>query len=79
MDPPRFTRIIRAYLDATGAEIPAEPWVFAGWIGGLGGWLDYNATRRPDTPLGAAEVTSALAHLHNLAANLDTFLNALRP
>lgn len=78
VEPVAFGSVVRSYREHTGAEVPAEPWVFAGWIAGLGGWLDYNATRRGDTPLGAAEVTSALAHLHTLAADLDDFLSALR-
>lgn len=73
-----FGSVVGSYLEQTGAEVPAEPWVFAGWVAGLGGWLDYNATHRADTPLGAAEVSSALAHLHSLAADLDGFLSALR-
>jgi hypothetical protein len=73
-DPPVFGRLIRAYRERTGLTIPAEPWIFGGWMAGLGGWLDHNADHRPDTPVGAAEVAKALAAMRKLAAGTDAFL-----
>ena len=76
-EPVRFAEAIRAYTRASGIVIPAEPWIFAGWVAAQGGWLDYNAAQRADTALGAAEVTATLARLHSLAANMDALLTVL--
>jgi len=57
--------------------VPAQPWVFAGWVAGAGGWLDYNATDRYHTALGEAEVRATLGGLHLLAARMDALLAAL--
>ena len=72
-----FAEALRAYGELSGVDVPAEPWVFAGWVAAQGGWLDYNATHRPDSPLGQAEVTGTLARVHTLAAGLDVLLAAL--
>jgi hypothetical protein len=61
----------------SGVGIPAQPWVFAGWVAGHGGWLDYNATHRHDTAVGEAEVRATLESLHRLAARMDALLAAL--
>lgn len=72
-----FAEALRAYRDRSGVDVPAEPWVFAGWVAAQGGWLDYNAAHRPGSPLGQAEVTGTLARLRTLAAGLDVLLAAL--
>jgi hypothetical protein len=76
-DPDGFAAIIEAYVRGSGIAVPAQPWVFAWWVAAQGEWLDYNATQRGDTALGAAEVEIALARLHGLAAGLDALLAAL--
>jgi hypothetical protein len=76
-EPDRFARAVDAYTRASGLLVPAEPWVFGGWVAAQGGWLDYNASQRSDTALGAAEVTATQARLHNVAANLDALLSML--
>jgi len=48
-----------------------------GWVAAQGGWLDYNATQRGDTALGASEVTATVARLHTVAARLDALLTVL--
>jgi hypothetical protein len=77
-EPGLFAEAIEAYVRLGGVVIPAQPWVFAGWVTAQGEWLDYNATDRGDTSLGAAEVTATLARLHRVAANMDTLLAVLR-
>jgi hypothetical protein len=76
-DPNGFAEIIDAYVRGSGIAVPAQPWVFAGWVAAQGGWLDANAARHGDTTLGAAEVETTLARLHDLAVRLDALLAAL--
>ncbi|GIM96810.1 aminoglycoside phosphotransferase family protein [Paractinoplanes toevensis] len=71
-DPAVFAEAIRAY---GGEPIPAEPWIFASWVAAQGGWLDYNATHRADTPLGQAEIAATRSRMQALAADLDRFLS----
>ena len=78
-EPSRFAEVIKAYARFSGVDVPARPWVFAGWVAGQGGWLDYNATHRGDTALGAAEVTVTLARLHRVADTMDALLTGLSP
>jgi hypothetical protein len=47
-------------------------------VAGAGGWLDYNATRRGDTSLGASEVAATLARLRGVHARMDALLMALQ-
>jgi Phosphotransferase enzyme family len=75
--PDAFAEAVEAYVRRSGVGIPAQPWVFAGWVAGHGGWLDYNATHRPDTALGEAEVRTTLGRLHRLATRMDVLLAAL--
>jgi hypothetical protein len=77
-EPGLFAEAIDAYRRLSGVVIPAQPWVFARWVAAQGGWLDYYATQRCDTSLGAAEVTATLARLHKVAANMDVLLVVLR-
>ncbi|GAA2616819.1 hypothetical protein Adu01nite_30350 [Paractinoplanes durhamensis] len=72
-DPGAFAEAVRAYT----LGVPAQPWVFAGWVAAQGEWLDYNATHRAATPLGQAEVAGTLARLRTTAANLESLLAAL--
>lgn len=58
--------------------VPAQPWIFAGWVAAYGGWLDYNARHRADTASGASEVAEASARLTRLANEMDTFLEQIR-
>lgn len=72
-----FVEAVRVYGGCGGVAVPAQPWVFAGWVAAQGGWLDYNAARRSETVLGQAEVTATLARLRMLAEGLDGLLAAL--
>lgn len=76
-DPARFRAAIRDYQQVAAVEIPAEPWVFAGWVNALGGWLDDNADERAGTEVGDAEVAGTLGRLSQLAADLDVLVDAL--
>jgi len=75
--PSTFAACIGAYVRHSGVVVPAQPWVFAGWVAGQGGWLDYNATHRHDTRRGRAEVRTTLGRLHRLAARMDALLAAV--
>jgi hypothetical protein len=77
-EPGLFGEIVGAYVRLSGVVVPAHPWVFAGWVAGAGGWLDYNATRRGDTSLGASEVAVTLARLRGVRARMDALLMALQ-
>jgi hypothetical protein len=76
--PPAFAEAVATYVHRTGVIVPAQPWVFAGWVAGHGNWLDYNATHRPGTALGDGEARATLAKLHHIATRLDALLTALR-
>jgi hypothetical protein len=76
-EPSAFRAAIKDYQEVAAVEIPAEPWVFAGWVNALGGWLDYNAGQRAGTELGDAEVATTLGRLSQLAADFDLMMNAL--
>ena len=76
-EPDRFGDATAAYTRRSGVVIPAQPWAFASWVAAQGGWLDYNATQRGDTALGATEVRATLARLHTVAASLDALLTVL--
>ncbi|GIM64020.1 hypothetical protein Pve01_82040 [Planomonospora venezuelensis] len=75
-----FARVLTAYA-ATGASVPAEPWVFGGWVAATTGWLAHQVTAPVDTPygaaLGAAEATLALDRLLRLRASLPEHLAVL--
>jgi hypothetical protein len=75
--PDAFAEAVEAYVRRSSVIVPAQPWVFAGWVAGHGGWLDYNATHRHDTALGEAEVRATLGSLRRLAARMDALLAAL--
>lgn len=77
--PSVFAEAIATYGQHSGVVVPARPWVFAGWVAGQGGWLDYNATHRADTALGRGEVQTTLSRLHQLASRMDALLAALHP
>jgi hypothetical protein len=65
--PAAFAGAVAAYPCA----VPAEPWIFAGWVAAQGGWRDYTAARDP----GQAGVT--LGRLRRLATGIDDLLAAL--
>lgn len=71
-----FARVLSAYA-AAGSALPAEPWVFGGWVAATGGWLVHNVTTRIDTPLGVAEATLALDRLLRLRASLPDHVAVL--
>jgi len=75
--PSTFAECIGAYARRSGVVVPAQPWVFAGWVAGQGGWLDYNAAHRHDTARGRAEARTTLGRLHRLATRMDALLAAL--
>ena len=76
-EPSLFAESIEAYV-RSGVVVPAQPWVFAGWVAAQGGWLDFNATHRTDSTLHSTEVQTTLARLHQVATRLDALLAALR-
>jgi hypothetical protein len=77
-EPGLFGEIVGAYVRLRGVVVPAHPWVFAGWVAGAGGWLDYNATHRGETSLGASEVAATLARLRGVHTRMDALLMALQ-
>jgi hypothetical protein len=76
-DPAVFAEALRVYSRCGGVAVPAQPWVFAGWVAAQGGWLDYNAAHRAQTLLGQVEVTATVARLRMLGAGLDAYLAAM--
>jgi hypothetical protein len=76
-EPGLFAEAIGTYVRRSDVVVPAQPWVFAGWVAAQGGWLDYNATHRADTALGSAEVQATLVCLHRVATRMDALLEAL--
>jgi len=72
-----FRRALAAYSESSGRTIPAEPWVFGGWVDGMSGWLAYNAEQRARTALGEREVTAACTRLLTLHRALDEHVTAL--
>lgn len=77
VDPEEFRTAIAAYQAAADVVVPAQAWVFAGWIAGQGGWLDYNAASRADNELGRNEATGTLGRLRQLSDHLDVLLDGL--
>jgi Ser/Thr protein kinase RdoA (MazF antagonist) len=72
-----FRRVLGAFEAASGHEVPAEPWVFGGWVSALGGWVVFNATTRGRSEIGQAEVTSTLERLLALRRDLDRYVASL--
>jgi hypothetical protein len=60
-----------AALHAYRGGVPAEPWVFGGWVAAQGGWLDHQAAT------GGSDREPTLGRLRDLAASLDDLLGAL--
>jgi len=75
--PEAFAEAVEAYVRRSGVLVPVQPCVFAGWVAGQGGWLDYSATHRHDTALGDVEVPATLGRLRLLAERMDALLAAL--
>jgi len=59
-DPAVFAAAVHAYVRRSGVTIPAQPWIFAGWVAAQGGWLDYNA---PWVALAALAIVAGAAAL----------------
>jgi Phosphotransferase enzyme family len=76
-DPAGFAEVLAAYRSSSTHDVPAEPWVFGGWVSAHGGWLVYNASNRSDTSLGVDEARAALARLRMLSAHLPAYVSAL--
>lgn len=74
--PSAFARVLASYA-ASGGSVPAEAWVFGGWVAATRGWLAHNASTRIDTPLGVAETTLALDRLLRLRASLPELVSVL--
>ncbi|MCY1143959.1 hypothetical protein OWR29_38690 [Actinoplanes sp. Pm04-4] len=72
-----FADAVAAYCRRSGVAVPAEPWVFGGWVAALGGWLDYNADHRADEEIGRTEIAATRRRLRALADNMDAWLDAL--
>jgi hypothetical protein len=75
-DPVGFARAVRVYTGRGGVPVPADPWIFGGWVAAQGGWLDYHAPRRDEGS--CAQVRDTLARLRALGERLDGLLAALR-
>jgi len=65
--PAAFADAVAAYPSA----LPAEPWIFAGWVAAQGGWLDYIAAHDP------GQAGETLGRLRRLATGIDDLLAAL--
>lgn len=76
-DRDEFRRVLAAYVRASGVHLPAEPWVFGGWVSALGGWLVHNATTRPADPLGGQQTTLTCERLLRLHRSLNAYVDAL--
>lgn len=72
-----FRRTLAAYAESSGERIPAEPWVFGGWVEALSGWLVYNAEQRAHTHLGLQEVSTTCTRLLALHQALDEYVSAV--
>jgi Phosphotransferase enzyme family len=75
--PAGFAEVIDAYRSRRPEGVPAEPWVFGGWVSAHAGWLLYNVANRASTPHGVAEASASLARLQALSAHLATYLRAV--
>ncbi|WP_250000566.1 aminoglycoside phosphotransferase family protein [Actinoplanes sp. M2I2] len=73
-----FAEAVAVYRRRSGVVIDPEPWVFGGWVAGLGGWLDYNADHRADDTVGRAEIKAARRRLREFADDLDSWVDAVR-
>lgn len=76
--PAGFRAVLSSYRAARGLEVPAESWVFGGWVSSQRGWLAYNAAQRATTAIGQREVGSALTRLTSLGHHLDDYRRHLR-
>ncbi len=72
-----FRSAISTYTAAGGVDVPAESWVFGGWVSALGGWLVYNATHCADTDHGRHEIIRTVQRLAGLSTRLPGYLSAL--
>lgn len=72
-----FRGVIRSYVAAGGGGIPAEKWVFGGWVSSLSGWLVFNASERMANESGQREVLSTLDRLEAFAPQLGAYRGAL--
>jgi hypothetical protein len=68
-----FTSTIEAYERVSGMVVPAEPWVFGGWVAAQSGWLEHNLAQ----PAGAAEAATTLARLREVDADLGVLVASL--
>lgn len=73
-----FRGVLRSYMDGGGGDVPAENWVFGGWVSALCGWLVFNASERMASELGQQEVLSTLDRLEAFAHHFDAYQAALR-
>jgi len=76
-DPRGFASAMDAYRSSSPHGVPAQPWVFGGWVSAYAGWLVYNVSERLGTELGTREATSALHRLQAFAVDLPTYVAAL--
>lgn len=74
-----FRGVLRSYMNGGGGDVPAENWVFGGWVSALCGWLVFNASERMASELGQQEVLSTLDRLDVFAHQLGAYQDALRP
>lgn len=76
-EPAALSGLIGAYGAGGGQPLPAEPWVFGGWVSALGGWLVHNATAQIGEESGRSETRTALRRLLGLEASMPAYLAAL--
>ncbi|UVY82396.1 phosphotransferase [Brachybacterium sp. NBEC-018] len=72
-----FHRVLSAYTGSTGLRLPAEPWVFGGWVAALSDWLVFNVEHRAESDLGRREASQTCDRLLALHRDLDAHLAVL--
>jgi hypothetical protein len=77
LDPAGVRSVLAVYREAAGITVPAEPWVFGGWVSAACWWIRYNATGRAGIPRDG-EAAGTRVELSRFAATFDELVDALR-
>jgi hypothetical protein len=78
LDPAGVRSVLAVYQEASGIAVPAEPWVFGGWVAAACWWLEHHTTVRDGVPVTDPEATGTRAELDRFAAAFDDLVDALR-
>jgi hypothetical protein len=78
LEPAGVRSVLAVYREAAGITVPAQPWVFGGWVSAACWWLEYNTTLRAGVPVAGAEAAGTRAELAGFAAAFDELVDALR-